>query len=50
MTMNAENPYLTLEKILEQEESDIHLVDFHAETTAEKNSLALYYDGKVSVV
>ena len=50
MAMNAENPYLTLEKVLEQVKSDIHLVDFHAETTAEKNALALYYDGKVSVV
>ena len=50
MAMNAENPYLVLEKVLEQGESDIHLVDFHAETTAEKNALALHYDGKVSVL
>ena len=25
-------------------------MDFHAETTAEKNALALYFDGKISVL
>nr|CAG8435694.1 12344_t:CDS:2 [Entrophospora candida] len=53
MPMAAENPYYALEKILkgsEFEKSDIHLVDFHAETTAEKNALALCYDGKISAL
>ncbi|KLL01561.1 MAG: metallophosphatase [Mycoplasmataceae bacterium RC_NB112A] len=50
MSMNADNPYLILEKVLEEEKGDLHLVDFHAETTAEKNSFALHYDGKVSAL
>ncbi|CAG8789756.1 33030_t:CDS:2, partial [Gigaspora margarita] len=29
---------------------DIHLVDFHAETTAEKNAFSLYHDGKISAI
>ena len=53
MSMAAENPYYLLEKILrgsEFEKSDIHLVDFHAETTAEKIALALCYDGEISAL
>jgi len=48
--MAAENPYFTLEKLLEKEDCDIHLIDFHAETTAEKNALALHFDGKISAM
>lgn len=50
MPANAENPFLALEKVLNKKDWDIHLVDFHAETTAEKNSLAWYFDGKISVI
>lgn len=50
MPMAAENPYFTLEKLLEKEDCDIHLIDFHAETTAEKNALALHFDGKISAM
>jgi metallophosphoesterase (TIGR00282 family) len=53
MSMAAENPYYALEKILRSskfEKSDIHLVDFHAETTAEKNALVLCYDGEISAL
>jgi len=39
-----------LEKILNLQECDIHLVDYHAETTAEKIALALYFDGKISTL
>jgi metallophosphoesterase (TIGR00282 family) len=42
----AENPYFALEKILEEDDSDIHLVDFHAEATAEKITFAYYFDDK----
>ena len=42
----AENPYFALEKILEKKDFDIHLVDFHAETTAEKVAFALYHNSK----
>ena len=44
----AENPYFVLEKLLENDDSDIHLVDFHAEATAEKIAFAYYFDDKFS--
>ena len=50
MPMATENPYFALEKILNPQDYDIHLVDYHAETTAEKIALALYFDGKISVL
>lgn len=50
MPMGAENPYLALEEVLAKKDWDIHLVDFHAETTAEKIALALYYDGKITAL
>jgi metallophosphoesterase (TIGR00282 family) len=40
MPLAVENPFFTLEKLLTEKDCDIHLVDFHAETTAEKNALA----------
>lgn len=42
------NPYESFEEILENDNSDIHLVDFHAEATAEKAAFAYYYDGKIT--
>jgi 2',3'-cyclic-nucleotide 2'-phosphodiesterase len=42
----AENPYFILEKLLEDDNSDIHLIDFHAEATAEKIAFAYYFDDK----
>lgn len=42
----AENPYFVLEKLLENDDSDIHLIDFHAEATAEKIAFAYYFDDK----
>lgn len=50
MPMMAENPYFVLEKVLDLKDCDIHLIDFHAETTAEKIALALYYDGQISAL
>lgn len=37
-----------IDSILQNDESDYHIIDFHAETTSEKNVLALYLDGKIS--
>lgn len=50
MPMATENAYFALEKILNLQDCDLHLVDCHAETTAEKIALALYFDGKISVL
>jgi|GEM_PF-860734 len=42
----SDNPYFALENLLKleasskKERSDIHIIDFHAEATAEKLSLA----------
>ena len=50
MPSAPENPYWNLEKILNLQDWDIHLVDFHAEATAEKIALALYFDGKINAL
>ncbi|WNE40267.1 MAG: Putative phosphatase/phosphodiesterase [Mycoplasmataceae bacterium] len=50
MPMITENPYFILEKVMSLRDWDIHLVDFHAEATAEKIALALYFDGKISAL
>lgn len=45
------NPYFALEIILKKDKknkSDIHFVDFHAESTGEKQALAKYFDGKIT--
>jgi len=50
MPISAENPYFVLEKLLKDKDYDLHLVDFHAETTAEKIALAWHYDGKINAL
>ncbi|UVD81999.1 TIGR00282 family metallophosphoesterase [Mycoplasma iguanae] len=40
----------TMDQILMNDDSDFHIIDFHAETTSEKNVLGIYLDGKVSAV
>ncbi|WNE41330.1 MAG: 2',3'-cyclic-nucleotide 2'-phosphodiesterase [Mycoplasmataceae bacterium] len=45
---HSDNPYFAFENILSFDDSDIHIVDFHAETTAEKISFAWHYDGKIA--
>lgn len=51
MNMNSlGNPFDDLEKIVKEDKSDIHIVDFHAESTGEKQSLAFAFDGKVTAV
>lgn len=48
------NYYYSFQKILEidrnLDSSDIHLVDFHAETSSEKISFALKFDGQVTAI
>ncbi|UUD37083.1 putative metallophosphoesterase [Mycoplasmopsis californica] len=36
--------------LIENDKTDFHIIDFHGETTSEKNVFALYVDGKVSAV
>ncbi|MCV3743651.1 TIGR00282 family metallophosphoesterase [Ureaplasma sp. ES3154-GEN] len=44
------NPFLCLDEIVANNRADIHIVDFHAETTSEKNALFLDFKNKVSVI
>ncbi len=44
----ADNPYFALEQLLKNKDCDIHLLDFHAEATAEKNIFGYYFSGKIT--
>ncbi|MFV8401100.1 TIGR00282 family metallophosphoesterase [Mycoplasma sp. 005V] len=47
----ANNFFDAMDQLLEVEQkTDFHFVDFHAETTSEKNVFALYLDGKVDAI
>ncbi|AAT28000.1 TIGR00282 family metallophosphoesterase [[Mycoplasma] mobile] len=46
----ANNFFDAIDPFLENPTDDFHFIDFHAETTSEKNVLGLYLDGKVSAV
>ncbi len=49
---SLENPFNAIDRVLKQvaDATPIILVDFHAETTSEKQALAYYLDGRVSAV
>ncbi|MDE6472923.1 MAG: TIGR00282 family metallophosphoesterase [Ureaplasma sp.] len=45
------SPFEAMDSILEsKEECDLHIVDFHAETTSEKNAFFCLYQSKVSLI
>ena len=45
------NPYHAMDQLLEKgTKTDLHLVDFHAETTAEKIAFASNYDGQITAL
>ena len=47
----VDNPFESLQNLLEtSERADIHIVDFHAEATGEKQALGWAFDGKVSAI
>ncbi len=47
-----DNPFITVDRILERERGcfDLALVDFHAEATSEKLAMGYHLDGRASVV
>lgn len=47
---SANNFFDAIDQVIEEDQSDFHVIDFHAETTSEKNVLALYLDGKASAL
>ena len=42
------DPYLEILSVIENDESDIHIIDFHAEYTGEKKALALSLKNSIS--
>lgn len=50
MDPKTSNPFEAINEVLENDTSDIHIVDFHAEATSEKVAMGYYLDGKVSAV
>lgn len=48
---NITNHYLCLKEIIDEEEkADIHIVDFHGESTSEKQIIGYVFDGQVSAI
>ena len=50
MDIGSENPFFEADKILKQTETNIILVEIHAEATSEKFAMIHYLDGRVSAV
>ena len=50
MEEQVNNPYYAMLDLFEEEPANIHIVDFHAEATGEKQSLGYVLDGKVSAL
>ncbi|MDO4419997.1 MAG: TIGR00282 family metallophosphoesterase [Ruminococcus sp.] len=47
---NLACPFETMDKVLQNVDTKITIVDFHAEATGEKGALAHYLDGRVSAI
>jgi metallophosphoesterase (TIGR00282 family) len=45
-----DNPFVVFDKFLKTSKSDIHIVDFHTETTSEKNAFLLTFAGRVTAI
>ena len=50
MQEDVNSPYFALVEVLEDEPATVHIVDFHAEATGEKYSIAHAFDGRVTAV
>lgn len=47
---HVNNPYEVMDQILAENQAMIHLVDFHAEASAEKMAFAWNYDGQITAL
>lgn len=47
---NLDSPFAVADKILNEAEADVILVDFHAEATSEKGAMAFHLDGRVQAL
>lgn len=50
MAEEYDNPFLMVKEVLEKEKYDYSILDFHAETTSEKVTMAHFLDGKIDAV
>lgn len=50
MDGKPQNPFEAIDPVLEEDDSDIHIIDFHGEATSEKIAFGYYVDGRVSAV
>lgn len=48
--IKCSNPFIELEKLINDNAQDIHIVDFHAESTSEKNAMLRCFNGKVTAI
>lgn len=50
MSDTTENPFDALDALVKEDDADLHIVDFHAEATGEKQALAWAFDGRISAL
>ena len=50
MGVLSENPFTTIDDMLENIDADIKILDFHAEATAEKIAMGYYVDGRITAM
>lgn len=51
LNLSQSNPFYDLEKVIQEDNGEsIHIVDFHAEATAEKRCLAEQFDGRITAL
>ena len=50
MQQFSDCPFKTMDKVLEQINADVIILDFHAETTSEKQALGWYLKDRVNLI
>ena len=50
LAWGSDNPFTLADRLLERNEAEFTLVDFHAEATSEKLAMGYYLDGRVSAL
>ena len=50
MKEKVDEPYQVMNKLIESDDSDIHIVDYHGESTGEKKAFAYFLSNKLSAV
>lgn len=50
MNEEVSSPIDCVEELLKDDEGSIHIIDYHAESTSEKEIFAYYFDGRISAI